>query len=128
MNMIEEAVQDVVGDYSRWTKAFQNEHADKVEGLTSVIDGIGYENLGDDFFDLMDDFRGDLAARAANRFEKEQDQEAAISAVEEWFADNITNSSSSDVALAALYYQAVLRSDELVDAIQAAAAPATGVR
>jgi hypothetical protein len=128
MNMIDEAVQDVVGDYSRWTKAFQNEHADKVDGLAAVIDGIGYENLGDDFFDLMDDFRGDFAARAANRFEKEQDQEAAISAVEEWFTDNITNSSSSDVALAALYYQGVLRSDELVDAIQAAAAPATRVR
>ncbi len=127
MSSIEEAVADVTAGYRQYTDSFREERADDVEGIAMAIDEIGYDRLSDYFLDLMDELRDDLAPKAANEFESEEDQEAAISAVEGWVSDHISNQGSHEAALAALYLRGINKSAEILEEIRAAV-PQTGAQ
>jgi hypothetical protein len=120
MSSIEEVVAGVVADYRQYTDSFKEERADEVEGLAMAIDEIGYDRLSDYFLDLMDELRDDLAPKAANQFESNDDQEAAISAIEEWVSDNVSNQGAHEAVLAAFYLKGISKSDAILEEIRAA--------
>jgi hypothetical protein len=125
MSSIENVVAEVVADYRQYTDSFKEERADEVEGLTMAIDEIGYDRLSDYFLDLMDELRDDLAPKAANQFESNDDQEAAISAIEGWVSDNVSSQGTHEAVLAAFYLKGISKSDAILEEIRAAV-PQTG--
>lgn len=118
MSEVSEVVDDVVAGYRRYTDAFREERADEVESVATVVDEIGYDNLSEYFLDLMDELREDLSFRASSRFEDEDDQEEAISSVEQWVSDNVSNQGSNEAVLAAFYLRGISRSDDIVNEIR----------
>lgn len=124
MSSIENIVAEVAAEYRQYTDAFKVERADDVYELETAIDEIGHDKLADYFGDLIDDIQGQLSSDAANRVESEDDQEAVISAMEEWVSDNISHGGSSEAALAAFYLKGISQSDVIIAEMKAAAGAA----
>lgn len=113
MKSAEEAVAEVVAEFRKFTEAFEADHESEINRITSAIDEIGYDAAGDYLADLMDDLRGVLGSEAANLLDDEEEQEAAISAAEEWVGDNVANQGSREAALAALFLNGCSSTDKI---------------
>jgi hypothetical protein len=120
MSSVEEVVAEAVAEYRKYTESFDEERGDEVEGLAMAIDEIGYDRLSDYFLDMMDELRGNLFIGVSNQFETDEEQESALSAIEEWVSDNVSNQGSHEAALAAFYLNGINRSEAILAEIRAA--------
>jgi hypothetical protein len=100
---IDEIVSETIADFKIDIEVVRSGNIDLVSELVAEVDGAGFEKLTDYFFDVADETKGHLGSKAANRIEDTTDQESAISAVEGWFTENISNAGSEMSILCALW-------------------------
>jgi hypothetical protein len=86
----EQSASDVVVlDFSQRFAAFQVSHSSLIAELESLVAATGrIDILDDEYWDAVDDLKGELGADAANHCPVSADQEDAISSVESWVANN----------------------------------------
>lgn len=79
----------VVRDFSQRFSAFQASHASLIAELEGLVAATGKTDILDgEYWDAVDDLKGELGADAANHCPDSKDQESAISYVESWVAGN----------------------------------------
>lgn len=68
----------------------------------------------------MDELRAALATQAANQFESNDYQEAAIAVIEEWISDNVPSQGTHEAVLAAFYLKGISHSGAILEEIRSA--------
>jgi len=113
-------VENVISEFKGDIKHAKNAYSDLVEALTSEVDAVGFDKLEDYFLDVIDKARGHVASKAANQLDSSADQQAAITQVESWFSENVSNEGSEIAVLCAIWgYSNVQAAGDIRDAIAA---------
>lgn len=100
---IDRLVQNATGDFQDSLANTRSLHADLLAALTSEVEAVGLDKLDDYFMDAIDEARGHIASSVANGIEEPGAQEDAISQIEKWFSDNISDQGAEIAVLCAIW-------------------------
>lgn len=100
---VDKIVRSTVTDFRYHLDNTKALYADLVATLTSEVEEVGMDSLDDYFMDVIDETRGHIASKAANKLEGAADQENAISQVENWFSDNISDQGAEIAVVCAIW-------------------------
>jgi hypothetical protein len=96
-------VQNAIANFQGDLATSKSRHSDLVDALTSEVEDVGLDALDDYFMDVLDEARGNVASKAANRIEEPKGQEEAITQIENWFSNNISDQGAEIAVLCAIW-------------------------
>lgn len=99
----EDIVSETIRDFNAAIADVKSNNGAIVGSLAAEIDAVGMDHLTDYFADVIDDMKGHFGANAANLLERDEDQEDAISSIENWFANNVSGQGSEIAVMCAIW-------------------------
>jgi len=101
---IEKAVSDVTKGYEDNTTFVRQQHAGLIATLVAEIEAKGgFDAIRDHFESVTGEAVGSLGADAANQLEDYDDQESAITSVEDWISENVSNAGTEANVVCAVW-------------------------
>lgn len=103
MDNVDGIVREALADFKGYIANTKANQAPLLATLTAEVEAVGMDKLDDYFSDVIDETRGHIAARAANRIESPSGQEDAIGQIEDWFSSNISDQGAEDAVVCAIW-------------------------